>query len=92
MTELRLLHAGVSDLVSDRCRGKGWELGDFAKKANIDRTTLYRVLRGTARPTDATLRGVARALGVAQRERTSLLVETEAQRVTRIARAQGVEL
>ena len=55
---------------------KGWGPDDLASRANISRTALYQIESGrTGLPRAATLRRIARALGVAPE---NLLAEEEA--------------
>ena len=59
---------------------KGWGPDDLASRANISRTALYQIESGkTGLPRAATLRRIARALGVAPE---NLLSEPEAEVAT----------
>ncbi len=88
----RPVHAGVEVMVSARCIEKGWTRQEFAVKAGVARASLWRVLEGRVGPTDDTLAGLAKALGMKWRERETLLVPTEADKIRAQARKQGVVL
>ena len=74
----RPLHRGVKALVKARCEAKGWTLEEFAAKAKLTRPTLWRLLHQRAGPRDASLRGLAKALGLRVAERHTLLETTGA--------------
>lgn len=62
---------------------KGWGPDDLASRANISRTALYQIESGkTGLPRAATLRRIARALGVAPE---NLLSDQEAEDVAPVA-------
>ena len=92
MSGLQRLKPTVKAKVQARCAKRGWTLEEFASKASITRPTLWRLLEGRARPTDKTLRGLAKALGLRVGERKTLVVPTEAEDLRARAREMGVEL
>lgn len=68
---------------------KGWGLDELASRAEISRTALYQIESGrTEVPRAATLRGVARALGVTPES----LLSREAGGETPASRTTGAEL